>query len=432
MRTRQVTGLAALTAAGLLCGCASASTGLAGAARPTASTASASASAQPAGSSPSGSPSSPAAAAANCADSAAGGSGGSALQAVQFTDAVHGWVAGTGRIMATSDGGRSWTRQYAGSAALDQVDFTDSAHGWAAGPGTLLRTTDGGARWTSLGQPRVSGQCLMVGSVHFVSPTAGYAVAAPRLQSTTAGGTVADGTGTVPASGGRLLRTTDGGQSWAAVPGAPAGVQSACFGSASSGYVGTPGRIERTTDGGQTWTVSFTEPPATATQAAGPAVGDTPELQCAGPDAAWVLFLGRGVAMGHAPYLAYASAGGGHWRAVLEETMIESSLRPAVHAAAGAGSEPGPFSVIGADSAVFVGYTPPAGGYGAAPVQLASAGGASVASLGTVGAINEPLGAAFLTRAQGWVVGANLQANTFQVEATSDGGRSWTTQYTVR
>jgi photosystem II stability/assembly factor-like uncharacterized protein len=316
--------------------------------------------------------------------------------------------------MATSDGGRSWGRQYSGPAALDQVDFTDSAHGWAAGPGTLLRTTDGGAQWTSLGQPRVGGQCLAVGSVHFVSPAAGYAVA---------------GAG---AAGGRLLRTSDGGQSWSAVTGAPAGVQSACFGSASSGYAATPGRIYRTTDAGQTWSASFTEPPATSTQAAGQPAGDTPELQCAGLDAAWALFLGSGVALGHAPYLAYATAGGGHWRAVLEETMIESSLRPAVHAAAGAGSEPGPFSVIGADSAVFVGYTPPANGYGAAPVQLASAGGATVTSLGTVGAINEPLGAAFLTPSQGWVVGENLKAGTFQVEATSDGGRSWTTQYTVK
>jgi photosystem II stability/assembly factor-like uncharacterized protein len=316
--------------------------------------------------------------------------------------------------MATSDGGRSWGRQYSGPAALDQVDFTDSAHGWAAGPGTLLRTTDGGAQWTSLGQPRVGGQCLAVGSVHFVSPAAGYAVA---------------GAG---AAGGRLLRTSDGGQSWSAVTGAPARVQSACFGSASSGYAATPGRIYRTTDAGQTWSASFTEPPATSTQAAGQPAGDTPELQCAGLDAAWALFLGSGVALGHAPYLAYATAGGGHWRAVLEETMIESSLRPAVHAAAGAGSEPGPFSVIGADSAVFVGYTPPANGYGAAPVQLASAGGATVTSLGTVGAINEPLGAAFLTPSQGWVVGENLKAGTFQVEATSDGGRSWTTQYTVK
>ena len=52
--------------------------------------------------------------------------------------------------------------------------------------------------------------------------------------------------------------------------------------------------------------------------------------------------------------------------------------------------------------------------------------------MGSVGPINEPLGAAFLTPATGWVVGENLKADTFQVEATTDGGRTWSTQYTVR
>ena len=76
--------------------------------------------------------------------------------------------------MATSDGGGSWTRQYAGHANLDQVDFIDGQHGWAAGGDTLLRTTDGGASWTALAEP-CQGE---LNSVHFVSPTLGYAVAA--------------------------------------------------------------------------------------------------------------------------------------------------------------------------------------------------------------------------------------------------------------
>ncbi|HEX3714985.1 MAG TPA: hypothetical protein VHV09_19480 [Trebonia sp.] len=31
--------------------------------------------------------------------------------------------------------------------------------------------------------------------------------------------------------------------------------------------------------------------------------------------------------------------------------------------------------------------------------------------------------------AQGWVVGENLKTGTFAVEATTNGGRTWTTQY---
>ena len=76
--------------------------------------------------------------------------------------------------MATSDGGASWTRQYAGQADLNQVDFVDGDHGWAAGGGTLLRTANGGATWTPLAEP-CQGE---LSSVHFVSPAVGYAVAA--------------------------------------------------------------------------------------------------------------------------------------------------------------------------------------------------------------------------------------------------------------
>ena len=88
-----------------------------------------------------------------------------------------GWVAGAGRIMATSDGGASWTRQYTGSAALDQVDFIDGEHGWAAGGDTLLRTVNGGATWTALAEP-CQGELT---SIHFVSPALGYAVAAATV-----------------------------------------------------------------------------------------------------------------------------------------------------------------------------------------------------------------------------------------------------------
>ena len=41
------------------------------------------------------------------------------------------------------------------------------------------------------------------------------------------------------------------------------------------------------------------------------------------------------------------------------------------------------------------------------------------------------MAAAFLSPDQGWVVGENLKTNAFSVEATSDAGRTWTTQYTV-
>jgi photosystem II stability/assembly factor-like uncharacterized protein len=379
------------------------------------------------------------ASAAGCAGGAAASSSGAAaapLQAIQFADQAHGWAAGAGQILATSDSGRTWTRQYAGPAVLGQLDFTGPADGWAVGAGALLRTTNGGASWTALSEPRLNGHCLTVSSVHFVSPVLGYAVAG-GAGGTGAGGMSAGGTGGMSAGGpaaaggGQLLRTTDGGVTWSAVTGAPAGAQAACFSTARDGYLGAHGRVWRTTDAGATWSPAFTEPPASAGQAAGRMAGDLPELGCAAHGAAWVLFLGNGAAMMHAPYLAYATQDGTVWHGVMEETMLESAIRPKLHLPAGPGSEPGPFSVISPGAAAFVGYTPPAGGWGAAPLTVATDGGAVLNSEGDIPAINEPLAAAFLTPDQGWVAGENLKTHTFSIEATTDAGRTWTTEYTT-
>ena len=410
-----ITALATLAACGLLGGCAVASSSM------------------PRSASGAGS-----ASAAGCADgsSSSSSSGGAApLQAIQFTDQDHGWAAGAGQILATTDGGRTWTRQYAGPAALGQLDFVNTADGWAVGTRALLRTTDGGASWTALSGPRLHGQCLSASSVHFVSPVLGYAVTGSTGTGSTGAGST--GAGSTGAAAGQLLRTTDGGASWQPVTGAPAGALAVCFSTARDGYLGAPGRIWRTTDAGAAWSQAFTEPPASAAdQAAGgqaPArtAGDTPELGCAAHGAAWVLFLGSGTAMMHAPYLAYATQDGTSWHGVLEEPMLESAIRPKLHLPAGPGSEPGPFSVISPGAAAFVGYTPPANGWGAAPLVVATNGGAVLRSAGDIPAINEPLAAAFLTPAQGWVVGENLKAHTFSIEATTDAGHTWTTQYTA-
>jgi hypothetical protein len=415
--------LGALAAAGLLGGCAVAS------------------SVPPTGSGTG--PASAAACAGSGAASSPGGTGAAAaapLQAVQFADQDHGWAAGAGRILATSDGGRTWTRQYTGPAVLGQLDFTGTADGWAVGPGALLRTTDGGTSWTALSEPRLNGHCLSASSVHFVSPVLGYAIAGGTgSEGTGAGGMSAGGTGaggsaaaSTDEAGGLLFRTTDGGASWQSVPGAPAGAQAACFSTAQDGYLGANGRIWRTTNSGATWSPAFTEPPASGGRPAGRMAGDLPELGCAAHGAAWVLFLGRGAAMMHAPYLAYATQDGTNWHGVMEESMLESAIRPKLHLPAGPGSEPGPFSVIGPGAAAFVGYTPPANGWGAAPLIVATDGGAVLSSAGDIPAINEPLAAAFLTPARGWVAGENLKSRTFSIEATTDAGRTWTTQYTTR
>jgi photosystem II stability/assembly factor-like uncharacterized protein len=70
------------------------------------------------------------------------------LTAVYFADDKHGWAVGhDALILATSDGGETWTRQYEnreGEVPLLDVWFENPQHGFATGAyGVLLETTDG-------------------------------------------------------------------------------------------------------------------------------------------------------------------------------------------------------------------------------------------------------------------------------------------------
>ncbi|NKQ11654.1 YCF48-related protein [Pseudomonas sp. SST3] len=70
------------------------------------------------------------------------------LTAVYFVDDKHGWAVGhDALILATDDGGETWTRQYEnreGEVPLLDVWFENPQHGFATGAyGVLLETTDG-------------------------------------------------------------------------------------------------------------------------------------------------------------------------------------------------------------------------------------------------------------------------------------------------
>ena len=74
------------------------------------------------------------------------------LTGVSFGDDKHGWAVGhDGVILATADGGQTWSQQAAGqdldTVFLD-VFFSDPLHGLAAGAyGKCLLTLDGGKSW---------------------------------------------------------------------------------------------------------------------------------------------------------------------------------------------------------------------------------------------------------------------------------------------
>ena len=105
-----------------------------------------------------------------------------------------------GAIIATADGGATWTQQYTGQADIRSLYFTDQRHGWAVASASLLRTVNGGNTWSPAGEPAG----LVLTGVAFAGPDDGWGVALP------AGEVGAPVPGT-------LVATTDGGSRWTVV-----------------------------------------------------------------------------------------------------------------------------------------------------------------------------------------------------------------------
>jgi photosystem II stability/assembly factor-like uncharacterized protein len=85
-----------------------------------------------------------------------------AFYGIAAPDAQHCWILGeesetrTGVILASKDNGVHWTTQYARAFGMGAVSpfftsvaFADASHGWVVGLNhTILATTDGGASWS--------------------------------------------------------------------------------------------------------------------------------------------------------------------------------------------------------------------------------------------------------------------------------------------
>ena len=81
------------------------------------------------------------------------------LKAVDFIDNDNGWIAGgSGTLLKTSDGGKTWQRKTVTRDNIRDVVFTDRDNGWLlceqsvygpgiASPTYILRTRDGGESW---------------------------------------------------------------------------------------------------------------------------------------------------------------------------------------------------------------------------------------------------------------------------------------------
>lgn len=198
------------------------------------------------------------------------------LTALRFFDAQRGWAAGhQGVILHTRDGGESWTLQLDGvraaalvlAAAKDadertrraaqrlvdegpdkpffDIHFADAQRGFAVGAYNLaFATEDGGATWQPIGARLPNPQTRHL-----------YAVHAAGAQVVIAG------------EQGLLLKSTDGGASFAALPSPYKG---SFFGllAARSGTLiafGLRGHVFRSADGGRRWDAVDVGTPVTIT-----------------------------------------------------------------------------------------------------------------------------------------------------------------------
>lgn len=146
--------------------------------------------------------------------------------AIQFLDRSLGWLAGRGTIMKSTDGGMSWSSVTLPLAPsehphLFDLQFADARHGWAVGEnGTILATSDGGWTWTRQinGIPAPQPRALQivrrangVDTLDLEGPPAGLCLMAVRFVDASHGWTA----GFFPGEGRSVvLRTDDGGATW--------------------------------------------------------------------------------------------------------------------------------------------------------------------------------------------------------------------------
>jgi photosystem II stability/assembly factor-like uncharacterized protein len=167
---------------------------------------------------------------------------------IWFTDAMHGWIAGgsyeiTGGLVGrTSDGGRTW--QFVSNLtqrdgmSVQSIHFFDTEQGIAAtSSGAILATIDTGASWTTVSR---QGRVVGLSSQFFLDERRGWAA----------------GTGDV-------IRTDDGGETWAPAE-LPASegedrnyrspIRAIQFLDDRNGWIaGMHAFLASTTDGGATW-----------------------------------------------------------------------------------------------------------------------------------------------------------------------------------
>ena len=191
------------------------------------------------------------------------------LRGVYFRDRQSGWAVGeNGVMLSTQDGGKTWALARRGKSTLNTVIFVDDNSGWATGAGgVIMETRDGGKSW----QTQSSGTYANLTGIQFVGTNHGFVFGGGSLLET-------DNTGGDWHPLTRLVRprlstvqfvdsqkgwavgevgalsTEDGGRSWRSLH-SDLRLNSVCFINGQTGWAAGQSGIVVTADGGKHWHV---------------------------------------------------------------------------------------------------------------------------------------------------------------------------------
>ena len=327
--------------------------------------------------------------------------------AVRFADRTHGWIGVSDGILGTSDGGATWQRQLR-SERIARIWSVDATHAWALAADNAIYRTQDGERWS--GMPPTTPPII---NIDFISPLVGWAIAARP--------TALPGGGTGPATTATLLATTDGGAVWRPTTSTP--LYSVCFSSERTGLGAFGKTIYATADSGRTWV-------ARATLRIGDAGPWFPQLICADEANARVQVTEPYAALSHAPYIVFSTTDAG---ATWKQEFVEGYTLGSVVGlpAAGLGTYPSLFGVLGDHSTWVVTCSPPAD----AQTFLILARDGTVVADRRVPFVACARDASFVDADRGWAIatsyalsGTALNATGIVVQ-TTDGARSWSIVY---
>lgn len=156
------------------------------------------------------------------------------LVSLDFADVNHGWAVGqNGMIIATVNGGTSWTIQPAGiTGYFSGVSFANTQEGWAVAGNVVLHTTNGGQTWS---QQTVPANTWLY-DVQFINAQVGWGAGSQE----------------------NIIFTNNGGQTWTTLRGGTGSqfsdpLWSVDFADPVHGVAVGNGAVISSSDGGQTW-----------------------------------------------------------------------------------------------------------------------------------------------------------------------------------